>query len=161
MINCPDSLKQTKAVTTVRREERRCAMCYSRRPCLKAPRPSPLMKSSVHCLCDSFPPSTSALRAPPGRQHAFLSFLLFQGRDQWCLYKSIGGSYLKLAGAYCDSVRRPVRRQHVTCVSLDCLSCLWCHQYLWRDKVHYAEMPSFTRSFFEAEHKARAEYEGI
>ena len=107
-------------------------------------------------------PSTSALLALPGRQDAFLSFLLFQGRDQWCFYKSIGGSYLKLAGAHCDSVRGPVLGDNTLPAFLSTVSLVFGAIGAFGET--WSTMPKCllsVPSFPEAEHKARAEYESI
>jgi hypothetical protein len=86
--NCLDLLKQNTAVP--RQEDEEDAMqCVARGcPCLKAPRPSPLTKSSVHRSSNPFLTSTSALRTLPGGQDAFLGLLLFPGHRLVVLFTS-------------------------------------------------------------------------
>jgi hypothetical protein len=110
--------------------------------------PTTFTLDEVFCpLFEQFPfPRLHLLSEPsPVIKMSFLTSFSFRAQTSGAFHKSIGGSYLKLAGAYCDSVRgTSARRQHVAYVFLGYLSCLWCHQYFGRDKVHYPERPSFS-----------------
>jgi hypothetical protein len=159
--NCPDSLKQNTAVPTVRGRGGHYAMCHSRRPCPKAPRPSPLSKSSIHYSSNSFPPSTSALRTLPRGQDAFLGLLLFQGTASGAFYKSIGGSYPKLTSAYCDSVRDQcsATTRYLRFSRLSLLSLVSSVPGETRPTIPKCLLSAWP--FLRVEFKARAEYEGI